>query len=66
MPLHPHIFTTEQMMRLLGVAAPPQLRSDTLLCPRAFRLAIVLLYTAGVRRGDLVRLVLGDLDRNAR
>jgi integrase/recombinase XerD len=61
-PLRPHIFTTEQIGRLLRVAASLQPRSDTPLCPQVFRLAIVLLYTAGLRRGELVRLELGDYD----
>jgi integrase/recombinase XerD len=61
-PLRPHIFTAEQIVGLLRVAATLQPRSDTPLCPQVFRLAIVLLYTAGLRRGELVRLVLGDYD----
>ena len=61
-PLRPHIFTPEQIGQLLCVAAALQPRSDTPLCPQVFRLAIVLLYTAGLRRGELVRLVLGDHD----
>jgi integrase/recombinase XerD len=61
-PVRPHIFTTEQIVQLLRVAASLQPRSDTPLCPQVFRLAIVLLYTAGLRRGELVRLVLGDYD----
>jgi integrase len=61
-PLRPHIFTTEQIIRLLRVAASLQPRADTPLCPQVFRLAIVLLYTAGLRRGELMRLVLGDYD----
>jgi integrase len=32
------------------------------LCREVFRLAVVLLYTAGLRRGELVRLVLSDYD----
>ena len=30
--------------------------------PEVYRLAIVLLYTAGLRRGELIRLVIGDYD----
>lgn len=61
-PLRPHIFTEDQIVRLLRVAATLRSRSDTPLCAEVFRLAIVLLYTAGLRRGELVRLVLADYD----
>jgi len=62
----PHIFTQEQIVRLLRVAATFRPRSYTPLCPHVFRLAIVLLYTAGLRRGELVRLVISDYDAAAR
>jgi integrase len=65
-PLPPHIFTEEQIVRLLRVAATLRSRSDTPLCAEVFRIAIVLLYTAGLRRGELVRLVLADYDQSAR
>jgi integrase/recombinase XerD len=61
-PLRPHIFTEEQIARLLRVVATLRSRSDTPLCAEVFRLAVVLLYTAGLRRGELVRLVLSDYD----
>lgn len=61
-PPRPHIFTEEQIVRLLRVAASLRRRSHTPLCAEVFRLAIVLLYTAGLRRGELVRLVLADYD----
>jgi integrase/recombinase XerD len=65
-PLPPHIFTEEQIVKLLRVAATLRSRSDTPLCAEVFRIAIVLLYTAGLRRGELVRLVLADHDQSAR
>lgn len=65
-PPRPHIFTEEQIVRLLRVAATLRPRSDTPLCAEVFRLAIVLLYTAGLRRGELLRLVLSDYDPAAR
>jgi integrase len=46
----------------LRAAAALRPRSDTPLCAEAFRLAIVLLYTTGLRRGELVRLILADYD----
>lgn len=61
-PLRPHIFTEEQIVQLLRIAATLRPRSDTPLCAEVFRLAIVLLYTAGLRRGELVRLILDDYD----
>ena len=62
-PRRPHIFT-----RRADRAAPA--RRDAASAARrrrrcaaeVFRLAIVLLYTAGLRRGELVRLVLSDYD----
>ena len=65
-PLRPHIFTEDQIVQLLRVAAKLRSRADTPLCAEVFRLAIVLLYTAGLRRGELVRLVLGDYDPDQR
>ena len=61
-PLRPHIFTEEQIVRLLRVAAKLRPQPHSPLCAEVFRLAIVLLYTAGLRRGELVRLVLSDYD----
>lgn len=61
-PPRPHIFTEEQIVRLLRTASTLRSRSDTPLCAEVFRLAIVLLYTAGLRRGELVRIVLADYD----
>lgn len=64
--LRPHIFTEEQIVRLLRAAAelPPASRSP--LRAAVYRLAIVLFYTAGLRRGELVRLVLSDYDERER
>jgi integrase/recombinase XerD len=36
--------------------------ATSLLRAQVFRLAVVLLYTAGLRRGEVVRLVLSDYD----
>jgi integrase/recombinase XerD len=60
--VRPHLFTGADVVRLLDVvnALPPAptspLRTENL------RLAIVILYTTGVRLGELVRLTLGDYD----
>jgi integrase/recombinase XerD len=61
-PGRPYIFTAAEIARLLLAAdrltATPRspLRCET------FRLAIVLLYTSGLRRGELIRLTIGDYD----
>ena len=61
-PKRPHIFTEEQILRLLRATADLRSASTSPLCAEVFRLAVVLLYTAGLRRGELVRLVLSDYD----
>lgn len=66
MPLRPHVFTEGQIVQLLCVAADLRPRSTSPLCAEVFRLAIVLLYTAGLRRGEVVRLVLSDYDHAER
>jgi integrase/recombinase XerD len=56
----PHIFTDAEIARL--VRAAEQLRSTPASPTRrtVFRLAVVLLYTTGLRRGELLRLTVGD------
>jgi integrase/recombinase XerD len=61
-PQRPHIFTEEQIARLLSVTADLGPASTSPLRAEVYRLAIVLLYTLGLRRGELVRLVLSDYD----
>jgi len=65
-PIRPHIFTEAQIVRLLRAAdlLRPLCRSP--LRPHLFRLAIVLLYTAGLRRGELARLTLSDYNKKER
>lgn len=58
----PHIFSVEQIARLLHAATRLPARSTSLLRGPVFRLAVVLLYTAGLRRGELVRLTISDYD----
>jgi integrase len=61
--VQPHIFTQDEIRRILRAVEdlPPggvsPLRRET------FRLAVVLLYTSGLRRGELLRLAVGDYDR---
>jgi integrase/recombinase XerD len=62
-PVRPHIFTEEEIARLLEAASGLQPTSGSPLRSQVYRLAIVLLYTAGLRRRELVRLTVGDYDR---
>ncbi|MGH8187006.1 MAG: tyrosine-type recombinase/integrase [Steroidobacteraceae bacterium] len=61
-PRRPYIFTEAQIVRLLGVATSLSSNSTSLLRAAVSRIAIVLLYTTGLRRGELVRLVISDYD----
>jgi integrase len=61
-PRPPHIFSYQQILTLLRVATALPARSTSLLRAQVFRLAVVLLYTAGLRRGEVVRLVISDYD----
>lgn len=63
--LRPHHFSEDEIARLIAAA-------DTLLTTPGFplraaamRLGLVLLYTAGLRRGELLRLLIGDYDSGA-
>ncbi len=61
-PVQPHIFTEDEVARLLGAADRLQPGSSSPLRSRTFRLAVVLLYTSGLRRGELLRLVVRDYE----
>lgn len=58
--LQPHIFSEQQIARLLCEAERLEPLSHSPLRGAVYRLAIVLLYTTGMRRGELVRLTVGD------
>jgi integrase/recombinase XerD len=58
----PYIFTEQDIVKLLRAAAELRTRPISPLCAVGFRLAIVLLYTCGLRRGELVRLLVSDYD----
>jgi integrase len=60
--VRPYIFTTADIVRLLYVADRLDETPRSPLRRETFRLAIVLLYTSGLRRGELVRLTIGDYD----
>lgn len=65
-PIHqsvrPYIFTEAEIARLLRAARDLKPTSRSPLCPEVFRLAIVLLYTTGLRRGELLHMTAGDYD----
>lgn len=58
----PYCFAEEEIARLLDAAKQLRPASNSPLRPQAYHLALVLLYTAGLRRGEVVRLVLADYD----
>jgi len=61
-PRRPHLFTPQEIIRLLHAADELKPHAASPLRREVYRLAIVLLYTAGLRRGELVRLKLSDYD----
>jgi len=61
----PTIIDPEQVVRLLDHVSGLSPGTRSPLRAQALRLAVVLLYTAGLRRGEVVRLTLGDVDAQA-
>jgi integrase len=62
----PYIFSEEEVSKLLRAASRLKRESRSPLRPEILRLAIVLLFTTGIRHGELLRLTLRDYDpRNA-
>ena len=60
--IRPHIFTDGQVGQLLAAGGTRARPANSPLCPEMMRLAIVLLYTTGMRRRELTRLTVGDYD----
>jgi integrase/recombinase XerD len=60
--VEPVLITHEHVARMLDVARTLPASSGSPLRSAVVRLAVVLLYSAGLRRGELVRLRLGDVD----
>ena len=54
--LRPYIFSESEVARLLNAAADLKSNPSTPLRPEVTRLAIVLLFTTGIRRGELLKL----------
>jgi integrase/recombinase XerD len=63
-PRAPYIFTSRDIAQLLRAASMLPPTPDGPLRPHVFRLAVVLLYTTGLRRGELLRLTLEDYARD--
>ena len=61
-PVRPYIFSESEVQRLLELSSRLPRTSYSPLRPELFRLVIVLLYTTGLRRGELLRLTVGDYD----
>lgn len=61
-PQPPYCFTEQEIAGLLDAADGLQITSQSPLRAQVYRLALVLLYTTGLRRGELVRLTLADHD----
>lgn len=61
-PVQPYIFAEAEVARLLHRAATLPRPPESPLRPELFRLAITLLYTTGLRRGELLGMHIGDYD----
>jgi integrase len=61
--LQPYIFYEQDVVRLLEAASGLKRLLYSPLRPEVIRLAIVLLFTTGIRRRELLRLTVGDYDR---
>jgi len=63
-PVQPYIYTDSDIIHLLQAASELKPVPLSPLRPQVFRLAIVLLNTTGMRRGELAHLTIADYDRN--
>jgi integrase/recombinase XerD len=61
--LKPYIFSEAEVAGLLRAASGLKRNPLSPLRPEAIRLAIILLFTTGIRRGELLNLMIGDYDR---
>jgi len=61
--LQPYIFSEPEVAKLLRAVSGLRRLPSSSLRPEVIRLAIVLLFTTGIRRGELLRLTLGDYNR---
>ena len=63
--IRPYIFTEAQIARLIAATQTLKPNARSPLRVEVYRLAIVLLYTTGLRRGELTRLIIKDYDAQA-
>jgi integrase/recombinase XerD len=63
-PIRPYIFSMSEIQRLLEQSCCLTRHPYSLLRPELFRLVIVLLFTIGLRHGELLRVTVGDYDQN--
>jgi len=61
-PPQPYIFPKDEILKMLCAADLLPVNSCSPLHPQVARIALVLFYTTGLRRGELARLTLGDYD----
>lgn len=61
--LKPYIFSEADVAKLLRACSGLQRDPVSPVRPEVIRLAIVLLFTTGIRRGELLHLTIGDYDR---
>ena len=60
--IRPYIFSEQEVVRLLRAASELKRMSWSPLRPEVIRLALILLFTTGIRLGELLRLTLSDYD----
>lgn len=65
-PISPYIFAEAEIANLVHAAASLVPAPAAHLRPQVMRLAIALLYTTGMRRGEMARLRVGDYDPGER
>lgn len=63
--LRPYIFTEAEIAQLIVTAQMLKPCARSPLRAEVYKLAIILLYTTGLRRGELTRLIISDYDINA-
>jgi integrase len=62
--LRPYIFSEPEIARLMNSSTRLRRTCISPLRPEVFRLSVVLLYSTGIRLGELLRLSIGDYDRH--
>ncbi len=63
-PVRPYIFSEPEIAGLMDSSSRLRRTCISPLRPEVLRLSVVLLYTTGLRLGELLRLTIGDYDRH--